>query len=484
MLCPKCKNEMKEGMLYCENCGEEINIVPEFESSLEHELQKTLNSVASDLKNEMNESHKTQITTEENFMDDDHFFSRFLLKFIKQKLSLFIMIALFFCICIVVIWFYSLSLHRNSFEYQYGQALYSAKEGNYKNAIEYMKKAISLNEAEHSAKLSLAEYYNVVNKEEEAILILNDLIDQDINLEQAYKQLFEIYEESSNYAIINLLLMKEEDPLIKELYHDYLSESPEFSVRAGTYDEVVELKLSSNNQGNIYYTLDGSKPTIDSPLYQEPLNLENGVYRVSAIYVNKYMVESEIETKVYTIDTTVPHAPEVLNQDGAYSDPQMIVVETPPNGDVFYTLDGSEPNIESNHYSYPFPMPIGSNILKFVTINYQGVKSDVTIRNFNLNMEREITPAQAVNSLVMELTNRGYLLDYNGYVAGLEGRNAYIMTSAIRIDGEDFYLIYEKYEDVDGSMTETGNVFAVNTTTNEFYKYNLKANGNYWVTPF
>ena len=33
-------------------------------------------------------------------------------------------------------------------------------------------------------------------------------------------------------------------------------------------------------------------------------------------------------------------------------------------------------------------------------------------------------------------------------------------------------------------ITETGNIFAVNTTTNEFYKYNLKANGNYWITPF
>lgn len=484
MLCPKCKNEMKEGMLYCENCGEEINIVPEFESSLEHELQKTLKSVASDLKNEMNESQKTQITSEENFMDDDHFFSRFLLKLMKQKLSLFIMIALFFCICIVVIWFYSLSLHRNSFEYQYGQALYSAKEGNYKDAIEYMKKAISLNEAEYSAKLSLAEYYDIVNKEEDAILILNDLIDQDINLEQAYKQLIAIYEESNDYAIINLLLLQEENAQIKELYHEYLSETPAFSVNAGTYDEVVELRLSSNDQGSIHYTLDGSKPTIDSPKYQEPLILENGVYRVNAIFVNQYQVESEIKTKVYTIDTTVPHAPNVLNQDGSYTDPQMIVVEIPTNGDIFYTVDGSEPNMESNHYAYPFPMPIGANTLKFVTINYQGVKSEVTIRKFNLTMERDITPAQAVNSLVMELTNRGYLLDYNGYVAGLEGRNAYLMTSAIRIDGEDFYLIYEKYEDVDGSMTETGNIFAVSTTTNEFYKYNLKANGNYWITPF
>ena len=108
----------------------------------------------------------------------------------------------------------------------------------------------------------------------------------------------------------------------------------------------------------------------------------------------------------------------------------------------------------------------------------------MTVCKFNLTVSGEITPAQAVNSLVMELTNRGYLLDYNGYVAGLEGRNAYLMNSAIRISGQDYYLIYEKYEDIDGTMTETGNIFAVNTSTNEFYKFNLKANGNYWITPF
>lgn len=485
MVCPNCKLELKEGMLYCENCGEEIKMVPEFDTDVEHEIQMTLNSVAIDLKEELDKEQKQdKKNAEELFMEDEHFVSRFLLGKLKQRFPLVLTLCLFFAICVVIVWFYSLSLHKNSFEYQYGQALYSAKEGNYKDAIESMKKAISLNESEYEAKLTLAEYYNIINKEEDAIAILNEFIEQNLMLPEVYTQLIAIYEESQDYGIIHLLLKQEDDKQIQNMFSDYLSEEPIFGVKGGTYEEVVVLELSSKNQGTIHYTLDGSKPTKDSPIYTEPLNLENGVYRVSAIFVNEYQVESEIVTNVYTIDTTVPHAPVVVNQDGTYTEPQMVMVEIPSNGDVFYTIDGTEPTMESNHYSYPFPMPVGANTLKFVTINYQGVKSDVTVCKFNLTVSGEITPAQAVNSLVMELTNRGYLLDYNGYVAGLEGRNAYLMNSAIRISGQDYYLIYEKYEDIDGTMTETGNIFAVNTSTNEFYKFNLKANGNYWITPF
>ncbi|MBS7329977.1 MAG: zinc-ribbon domain-containing protein, partial [Lachnospiraceae bacterium] len=30
MICPKCNSKLPEGMLYCEKCGTEINIVPDF----------------------------------------------------------------------------------------------------------------------------------------------------------------------------------------------------------------------------------------------------------------------------------------------------------------------------------------------------------------------------------------------------------------------------------------------------------------------
>ena len=46
MKCPNCGADMKEGMLYCEHCGEDIHIVPDFEPEIEYNMEQTLNDIA------------------------------------------------------------------------------------------------------------------------------------------------------------------------------------------------------------------------------------------------------------------------------------------------------------------------------------------------------------------------------------------------------------------------------------------------------
>lgn len=47
MKCPHCGNELKEGHLICESCGEEIRIVPDFEPEIENSITETLSTLAS-----------------------------------------------------------------------------------------------------------------------------------------------------------------------------------------------------------------------------------------------------------------------------------------------------------------------------------------------------------------------------------------------------------------------------------------------------
>ncbi|MDE6516882.1 MAG: zinc-ribbon domain-containing protein, partial [Acetatifactor sp.] len=49
MNCPKCGAEIEEGSLYCTVCGEDIHIVPDFESEVEQSMQDAMDHIAEEL---------------------------------------------------------------------------------------------------------------------------------------------------------------------------------------------------------------------------------------------------------------------------------------------------------------------------------------------------------------------------------------------------------------------------------------------------
>ena len=52
MKCPNCGEEMAEGTLYCEHCGEDIHIVPDFEPELEADLEQSISEIMDELDQE------------------------------------------------------------------------------------------------------------------------------------------------------------------------------------------------------------------------------------------------------------------------------------------------------------------------------------------------------------------------------------------------------------------------------------------------
>ncbi len=49
MVCPKCGCEWKDGHLYCDSCGMELQIVPDFEPEIENSITETLSTVAEEI---------------------------------------------------------------------------------------------------------------------------------------------------------------------------------------------------------------------------------------------------------------------------------------------------------------------------------------------------------------------------------------------------------------------------------------------------
>jgi hypothetical protein len=300
------------------------------------------------------------------------------------------------------------------------------------------------------------------------------------DVEEAYDKVVTIYANQGQYAQINELLQNCTDTRIVSMFQGYLAMPPEFSYVEGSYTEVIPLKLSSNTSGTIYYTMDGSVPDENSLVYTAPLFLETGEYTISAVFINDYGIESEVVSKQYVINLEVPNAPEVALYSGEYTEPTMITVEGSEDCQIYYTTDESEPTADSVPYTGPIPMPLGKTMFKFVNISKDGIASEVTMRTYNLTLKGAISTSQAVSNLVEHLVESGYLDDSEGHNSRMSGTLSYRFSSVLRIgESDDYYTIYEYYDDGTGMQNRTDKVFLVQIYTGEAAQLGYDDDGNF-----
>ena len=62
MKCPNCGNEMTENTLYCEHCGEDIHIVPDFEPDIDLHLEQFITEISDEVKEKENSKQHFEFT--------------------------------------------------------------------------------------------------------------------------------------------------------------------------------------------------------------------------------------------------------------------------------------------------------------------------------------------------------------------------------------------------------------------------------------
>lgn len=153
---------------------------------------------------------------------------------------------------------------------------------------------------------------------------------------------------------------------------------PKFNLPEGVFSYYISIELSSETNGIIYYTLDGSTPDESSNVYESPILLEEGTTVVRAFVLDYDGNFSEIISRVYTIEFGTPDNPTIIPESGDYVGEQYVRILIPEGCVAYYTLDGSDPTESSEIYTGEFLMPTGTTTVRAMLEDEKGMLSEVT----------------------------------------------------------------------------------------------------------
>ena len=444
MICPKCGTAIDEGYMYCPKCGEEVIMVPDFEVELEEGIEQTISEVAELMADSAMGDMEDRSVPAENSKNTIS---------LKIKLLIAAMIAVGLVLVVGITYIVKQVRNYYSFDEQFGKLSVEFKAGDYEAAIKTARHVISINPDDERARLLLADSYFSLEKYDESIAVLNELLDYFPKDKSIYERLIANYELEGDVDSIIRLSKRADPSTYKALFSVYVSEAPQFSEEGGNYYGRQAIKLMIPGNGTIYYTLDGSYPDEKSEVYTTPIVLDEGETTIRAIHVNDKGVKSEEASKTYNIIKPATETPRVLTRSGDYSIPQLIKVADTRAGTVYYTTDGTDPTVDSKEYEPPIPMPLGKSEFRFAIISDSGEASDTVSAEYNLNISG-IDKEYAAGLVQLTLMTKGH------DVTGHEFSAKYGYSQ-----GSRSYYIIEEYEG--GKRLNT--VYAVDAQTGEVY---------------
>ena len=155
MNCPKCGKELTDGHLYCEVCGQEINLVPEFEAKVEDSMAESIKGIVDDTP-ALEEKQKVK----EPFVTPKD--TRFLVVGGIIIVIAFLVAAAFFAGR--AIWYNSTFIHEMVSEYY-------LDDGDVESAISYMEQTIKRSPDRASHRFQLCKIYMENGQPEKAMEI-------------------------------------------------------------------------------------------------------------------------------------------------------------------------------------------------------------------------------------------------------------------------------------------------------------------------
>ncbi len=370
--CPGCGFDIPEGELICPNCKREIQLVPTYE---------TLSTSLMNKENEDKKAEEEAKIREEKLIEEEE---RYYRKNRKNKIILITVIAAAIAICAVFLISYIVKMTGTAaeatYEDYYNQAITAYNDGEYDNAAGLLEEALALDPSNTDCLILQAKISYARGNSYEAIAALRELILNNPELVEAYRELIEIYIDQEDSDSINSILDSCPDS-IKTALSDYITGAPIFSLEGGTYQTEQDITITSTGE-SIYYTVDGSVPTNKSTLYTAPVHLGEGTTYLKAISYSSSGIASNVTEAEYIIDKNAPVAPVITPSSGTYYGSDNTITVSVADGCTCYYAFDSKPSVSGTLYTGPVTMPEGAHIFYAIAVNSRGVSSPISASTF------------------------------------------------------------------------------------------------------
>lgn len=297
MICSKCGAQIPKGKIYCSVCGADVQLIPDY-NFLEDDMLSDIVSRGVNAASEGTKETNDQKQAQEKQEEDINKKSSHKYVFIWGGVFLLVIASAIALLCV------HNRIKRqqeNSYDYQYNLGEEYEEKGEPENALGYYERAWDLSPEDTDAPYKIVDIYLEQGREDEAISVISQLVELHGYDKVSCQKLIDIYDSQKDYQKIRELCETVRGSGLLELFEDYLVDQPFFSRISGTYTEEQKIEITSSKGYDIYYTTDGSDPTVSGKLYQGELKLKNGTSLVQAVTKSPKGIYSEVVKAKYVI---------------------------------------------------------------------------------------------------------------------------------------------------------------------------------------